>query len=60
MKKAEISAKKDDRALPLLRHGRPEPDPVFRYTGQREVVLSREGRKQARQWGEALRDMAIS
>ena len=44
----------------LLRHGQTEPDPVFRYTGQREVPLSRDGRDQARHWGEVLRAAGIA
>lgn len=45
--------------LLLLRHGHTRPDPVWRYTGQREVSLTPVGREQARQWAQHLAHQAI-
>mgnify|MGYP006278307551 CR=1 FL=1 len=43
----------------LLRHGQIRPDPIWRYTGQREVSLAPVGREQARQWTHHLAHLAI-
>jgi probable phosphoglycerate mutase len=51
---------KKSAVLMLLRHGAPEPEPVFRYTGQREVLLSQAGAQEARRWGEALAEADVS
>ena len=45
--------------LLFLRHGRTRPDPVWRYTGQREVPLTSAGRQQAQQWAQRLADRGI-
>jgi probable phosphoglycerate mutase len=38
----------------LLRHGQTQAEPTWRYTGQREVDLSKSGYNQARRWADCL------